>query len=64
MCYAQLLHRKKGGIIRNAQKIIELNPNSGFLVGTAGWFLTMTGEFDEGFDFIERSMQLNPRFPS
>ena len=64
MCYAQLLQRKKEGIIRNAQKIIELNPNSGFLVGTAGWFLAMTGEFEEGFGFIERSMQLNPRFPS
>jgi adenylate cyclase len=64
MCYAQLLQRNEEEIIRNAKKILELNPNAGFLVGTAGWFLAMAGQYDEGFRFIEQSMQLNPFFPS
>jgi len=64
MCFAQLLQRNEEEIIRNAEKIIELNPNAGFLLGTAGWFLAMTGRFDEGFRYIERSMRLNPLFPS
>jgi len=64
MCYAQLLQRNEEELIRNAKKILELNPNAGFLVGTAGWFLAMAGQYDEGFRFIEQSMQLNPFFPS
>jgi adenylate cyclase len=64
MCFAQLLQQNKEEVIRNAKKIIELNPNAGFLVGTAGWFLAMAGQYDEGFGFIEQSMQLNPLFPS
>jgi adenylate cyclase len=64
MCYAHLLQRNEEEVIRNARKIIELNPNAGFLVGTAGWFLAMAGQYDEGFRFIEHSMQLNPFFPS
>jgi adenylate cyclase len=64
MCFAQLLQRNEQEIILNANKIIELNPNAGFLVGTAGWFLAMAGQYDEGFGFIEQSMQLNPLFPS
>ena len=64
MCFAQLLQRNEQEVIRNAKKIIELNPNAGSLVGTAGWFLAMAGQFDEGFGFIEQSMQLNPLLPS
>jgi adenylate cyclase len=64
MCFAQLLQRNEEEVIRNANKIMELNPNAGFLVGTAGWFLAMAGQYDEGFRFIEQSMQLNPFFPS
>ena len=64
MCFAQLLQRNEQEVIRNAKKIVELNPNAGILVGTAGWFLAMAGQFDEGFGFIEQSMQLNPLFPS
>ena len=64
MCYAQLLQRNEEETIRNAKKILELNPNAGFLVGIAGWFLAMAGQYDEGFRFIEQSMQLNPFFPS
>ena len=64
MCFAQLLQRNEEEVIRNANKIIDLNPNAGFLVGTAGWFLAMAGQYDKGFGFIEQSMKLNPFFPS
>jgi len=64
MCYAQLLQRNEQEVIRNAKKIIDLNPNAGSLVGTAGWFLAMAGRYDEGFGFIEQSMRLNPLLPS
>jgi tetratricopeptide (TPR) repeat protein len=64
MCFAHLLQRNEEEVIRNANKIIELNPNAGILVGTAGWFLAMAGQYDKGFGLIEQSMQLNPFFPS
>ena len=64
MCFTNLLQRNEEEIIRNANKVIELNPNAGFLVGTAGWYLALAGQYDEGFRFIESSIQLNPLFPS
>jgi len=64
MCSVQLQQRNEEEVIRNANKIIELNPNAGHLVGTAGWFLAMVGQYDKGFRIIESSMQLNPFFPS
>ncbi len=64
MCFAQFLQRNKESVIRNAHKIVELNANASFLVGTAGWFLAMVGQFDTGFRLIEKSMRLNPYFPS
>ena len=64
MSLSQLLQRNKEGVIHNARKIIELNPNAAFLVGTAGWFIAMAGQFEEGFEYIGKSIQLNPIFPS
>ena len=64
MCLAQLQQRNQEEVIRNADKIVELNPNAGFLVGTAGWFLAMAGQYDKGFLLIEQGMQLNPSFPT
>lgn len=64
MCSVQLQQRNEEEVIRNANKILELNPNAGFLVGTAGWFLAMAGQYDKGFRIIEQGMQLNPFVPS
>lgn len=64
MCYLNLLRRQKRNIIQNAEKMVQLNPNAGFLVGVAGWFLALAGEFDEGFSTIEKSQRLNPVTPS
>jgi len=44
--------------------MIELNPNAGFMMGVAGWFLSMAGDLEKGFQVIEKSRQLNPATPS
>ncbi|MCD6294679.1 MAG: hypothetical protein J7M20_07095, partial [Deltaproteobacteria bacterium] len=64
MCYLQLLRRNEESIVHNAYKMIQLNPNAGFLTGVAGWFLAIAGKFDEGFRVIEKSRKLNPVTPS
>lgn len=63
-CYLELMKRNEKAVTLNAKKIIDLNPNAGFLVGTAGWFLAMAGQFEEGFSYIERSKRLSPVTPS
>ena len=64
MCYLKLLQRDRKAVIRNANKILSLNPNAAFLTGVAGWFLSMAGQFDKGFRFIELSKELNPYYPT
>ena len=64
MCYAQLMQRNEEEVIRNTYKILEINPNAGLMVGIAGWFLSMAGKFEEGFQLIDQSRQLSPIFPT
>ena len=63
-CYFELMMRNEKEVIFNAKKIINLNPNAGFLVGVAGWFLAMAGNFEEGFSYIDQSKRLSPVTPS
>jgi len=63
-CYLELMKRNEKAVILSAKKIIDLNPNAGFLVGTAGWFLAMAGQFEEGFSYIEQSKSLSPVTPT
>ena len=43
---------------------VSLNPHRASVLGDSGFRLAMAGEWETGIEMIEKSMQLNPHFPS
>ena len=50
-------------LVEEAEIVLELNPNSAFMVGAAGVFLGLVGDFERALALIETSKKLNPHFP-
>lgn len=50
--------------LRHAEETIALNPNSPYIVGVAGWHMTLCGEWDRGLTLLRKGMKLNPYHPS
>jgi Tfp pilus assembly protein PilF len=63
-CYASLVERDAATVEYSAERILELNPNVPFMVGSAGFFLCLAGCYDRGMALFEKSVDLNPLFPS
>jgi adenylate cyclase len=51
------------GVIRAAERMVQLNRNAAFMVGSAGFFMALAGAFEQGLILLEESMALNPHFP-
>ena len=62
--FAGLLKKDQAGVIESANRIVELNPNNVFLVGTAGFFLALAGEFERGLAILRVAMNETPHYPS
>ena len=50
--------------LQHAEETIALNPNSPYIVGVAGWHMTLYGEWDRGLTLLRRGIKLNPYYPS
>jgi len=50
--------------LQHAEQTIALNPNSPYIVGVAGWHMTLYGEWDRGLTLLKKGMKLNPYHPS
>jgi adenylate cyclase len=50
--------------LKHLEQTIALNPNSPYIIGVAGWHLTLYGEWDRGIALLEKGMKLNPYHPS
>jgi TolB-like protein len=61
--HASLLEKDYPQVIRAAECIIELNPNAAFMVGVAGYWLIHAGECEDGKQYLDRSVRLNPFYP-
>jgi adenylate cyclase len=65
--YAQsflgVLEKDRGKTIKAAEAMIALNPNAAFMVGAAGTWLGLVGEYERGIDHIHRSMKMAPSYP-
>jgi len=58
-------HRgEKELFLQHAEETIALNPNSPYVVGVAGWHMTLFGEWDRGLSLLEKGMKLNPYHPT
>ena len=63
LAFACLLRKDRPGLVDSARRMVELNPAAAFMVGNAGFWLCLAGEFDEGLSLLESSRALNPHFP-
>jgi adenylate cyclase len=50
-------------LLETIEKTIALNPNSPYIVGVAGWHMTLYGEWDRGLELLKKGMKLNPYHP-
>jgi adenylate cyclase len=50
--------------LKHVEQTIALNPNSPYIIGVAGWHLTLYGEWERGIVLLEKGMKLNPYHPS
>jgi adenylate cyclase len=50
--------------LQHAEETIALNPNSPYIVGVAGWHMTLFGEWDHGLPLLKKGMMLNPYHPT
>lgn len=64
MAMQSLTRRNYDGVMGSAEEILELNPNSSYLAGTAGWLMSLAGNFDRGLPLVKDSLELNPHYPT
>ena len=62
--YYHLLKRNIHELSSIFSKILYLNPNEAYYVGGAAFWLSLSGDFDKGLEYINKSTQLNPYYPT
>ena len=50
--------------LQHVEQTLALNPNAPYVVGVAGWHMSLFGEWDRGLTLLEKGMKLNPYHPS
>ena len=50
-------------MLAEADKVIQLNPNNAFYLGTAGWAIAFGGDWERGADLVRKGFELNPYHP-
>ena len=63
MAYVHLLHGDTESAIAEARVALGLNPNSPYFVGTIGYILVYSGDFERGRKSVDRAIALNPCHP-
>lgn len=54
----------KALFLKHVEQTIALNPNSPYIVGVAGWHMTLFGEWDRGLELLKKGIKFNPYHPS
>jgi adenylate cyclase len=50
--------------LQHAEETISLNPNAPYIVGVAGWHMSLFGEWNRGLALLEKGIELNPYHPT
>jgi tetratricopeptide (TPR) repeat protein len=64
LAYASYLAEDSEVFNQEIETALNLNPNSPYTVGTAGYFHVMRGEFERGLPLLDRAIHMNPCHPS
>jgi adenylate cyclase len=62
-----LVHFHQGDkehFLRHLEETISLNPNAPYIIGVAGWHLSLFGEWERGLALLQQGMKLNPFYPT
>ena len=60
MAFVHFHRKNREGCIQSARQVIELNPNSPYFVGVAGWLMALAGDWDRGLGVLFESVKRNP----
>jgi adenylate cyclase len=63
MAYIHFVGGELAAAVREAEKTIELNPNSSYLVGFSGFLIGLSGDLERGREIIENVEVFNPHQP-
>jgi len=64
LAYAHGLQHDPHNVIKSSEQILKLNPYSAYLVGLAGFWLCIAGDFERGLLTLNNSIKLNPHYPT
>lgn len=62
-----LVHFHRGdkeNFLKHLEETISLNPNAPYIIGVAGWHLSLFGEWERGLALLQQGMKLNPFYPT
>jgi len=62
--YASLIQRDRSAMITAAERMVAINSNAASMVGAAGFWLCLAGEYERGMDLLQKGIELNPLFPA
>jgi len=62
--YASLIEQDRRTMICAAEKMVAINPNAASMLGAAGFWLCIAGEYKRGIDLFHTGIELNPLHPS
>ena len=51
-------------LLETIDQPLALNPNSPYIVGVAGWHMSLYGEWERGLQLLAHGMELNPCHPT
>jgi adenylate cyclase len=60
--YAAFIQHDKKKVIESARRIIEINQHAASMVATAGFWLCLCGQYDEGMKWFSHGTRLNPMY--
>jgi tetratricopeptide (TPR) repeat protein len=63
LAYAYFARRDLENYLVNIEKLVRLNPNNGYYLGTAGWAIAWSGQCDRGRELFDKAVKLNPYHP-
>lgn len=63
MAYLSLQTGDTQAVIDSCERVLDLDPNNAYLVGTAGFWLVLGGEYERGLATMRHAIRLNPYYP-
>jgi len=64
MAWASMIRRDVDAMLKAANRMLEINSNSAFMIGAASFFFAAAGDYTKAKALFDESVELNPFYPS